>query len=537
MYRKWICTLLAALTLSGLTIPAFAQSDGTEGMEGGPPVIAVGDPGDPVDAPAEEEPADAAVDETPEDTVVDETPEDVPPEPEKDGGDAAVDAAPSEAAGFDFAPGGIGVTLDGPLDQFSRFYFFATGGGMYDNHYFYAPSLGLQRFDLFDDQGNGEYVKVRDDLPSQINVYPGTELVLELDPAYDISIDSGEMVRNSYYLGDLDNGEWGIAERIVNVIAPESGSMTVSIVPSAKALPREIPLTQYGGGLDGGFECALVRDETSFGHWSYFETDENGVDHGTIFTGTILCFELKHGYTIEVLKGGKVIRTGSFPYPTLDHTMPSVDIQVDENAKEFVYAIVKKGEHFTIPDGASEPGTGSAASTGGLFTDVAAGVWYADPIERAYSSGIVKGVTDSTFNPNGATTRGQTVTMLYRAMGSPSAGTVFADTTGEVGSAAGWAAGQGVVNGVSSTAFSPNSSVTREQLVTMLYRMAGSPSADTSILTSYTDGGSVQSYAQSAVAWAVSAGLLTGYGDGTIRPAGAATRAEVCALIMRYLGA
>ena len=223
MYRKWICTLLAALTLSGLTIPAFAQSDGAEGMEGGPPVIAVGDPGDPVDAPAEEEPADAAV-----------------------------DAAPSETAGFDFAPGGIGVTLDGPLDQFVRFYFFATGGGMYDNHYFYAPSLGLQRFDLFDDQGNGEYVKVRDDLPSQINVYPGTELVLELDPAYDISIDSGKMVRNSYYLGDLDNGEWGIAERIVNVIAPESGSMTVSIVPSAKALPREIPLTQYGGGHRGG---------------------------------------------------------------------------------------------------------------------------------------------------------------------------------------------------------------------------------------------------------------------------------------------
>ncbi len=62
------------------------------------------------------------------------------------------------------------------------------------------------------------------------------------------------------------------------------------------------------------------------------------------------------------------------------------------------------------------------------------------------------------------------------------------------------------------------------------------PAADASLLASCADGGSVQGYARNAVAWAISNGLLTGYGDGTIRPGSAATRAEVCALVMRYLG-
>ena len=174
---------------------------------------------------------------------------------------------------------------------------------------------------------------------------------------------------------------------------------------------------------------------------------------------------------------------------------------------------------------------------GGIFTDVEAGAWYEDAVMQAYERGIVKGVTDSTFAPNGTTTRGQTVTMLYRAMGSPGGANVFSDTSGEVGSAAGWASASGVTNGVSATAFAPEASITREQLVTMLYRLAGSPAADTAVLGSYTDGGSVQGYARSAVAWALGKGLLTGYGDGTIRPAATATRAEVCALIVRYLGA
>ena len=205
-----------------------------------------------------------------------------------------------------------------------------------------------------------------------------------------------------------------------------------------------------------------------------------------------------------------------------------VTVRADLGAKKLVMAAVKKDKTFTPPE---------ERDTSVVFTDVASGAWYESQVMSAYEKGIVKGVTENTFSPNGTTTRGQTVTMLYRAMGSPGGANVFSDTTGEVGSAAGWAASAGVTTGTTAATFSPNSAVTREQLVTMLYRLAGSPAASAASLTSYTDGGEVQGYAKDAVAWAIGNGLLTGYGDGSLKPGATATRAEVCALIMRYLGA
>ena len=93
-----------------------------------------------------------------------------------------------------------------------------------------------------------------------------------------------------------------------------------------------------------------------------------------------------------------------------------------------------------------------------------------------------------------------------------------------------------MTTGATETTFAPNAYVTREQLVTMLYRLTGSPAVNTDeALKQYGDGASVQSYARDAVVWALSTGLLNGYTDMTIHPAGYATRAEVCALIMRYL--
>ncbi len=171
------------------------------------------------------------------------------------------------------------------------------------------------------------------------------------------------------------------------------------------------------------------------------------------------------------------------------------------------------------------------------FTDVPEGSWYRDVIKSAFEQGIVKGVSDTEFDPDGVTTRGQAVTMLYRAMGSPGGTPVFSDTSGEVAVAAGWAAGEGVTTGATPTTFEPNARISRQQLVTMLYRLAGSPDvAKASSLDQFTDAGKVQDYARDAVCWAIGKGLLTGNGDGTLRPEGSATRAEVCALITRYIG-
>ncbi len=170
------------------------------------------------------------------------------------------------------------------------------------------------------------------------------------------------------------------------------------------------------------------------------------------------------------------------------------------------------------------------------FGDVASSSWYYADVMAAYGAGIVKGQTETSFGPNATASRGQVVTMLYRLEGSPAApvAAAFTDLTQEYyRDAVNWAAANKVVSGTSDTTFSPNSSITREQLAAMLYRLAGSPSVNGS-LSKFSDGPSVQSYARDAMVWAVDRGIVKGNSDGTLKPASSATRAEVCAMLMRY---
>lgn len=525
MMKKWLSFLLAVTMVLALSVPALAEgapeppaviAPGTDGVSDAD--IGVPDPAEPV--PAEEP----------------EAVEEPAPAEEPEGEDYGTESIA--------ATGGVTTKIVGPTDKIIRFYYYTTGGAMYDNPYFYRPSVGLQFFELWDEQGNGQYIDKGKSLPSTLSIYPGTELILEVDPAYDVTISSGKIVRNSFYLGTV-NGESGIEERVVNIIAPSSGSMTITIAPATKALPYEVPMTMYGGGLQGdGFLCALVGDETSFGQWSYFEPDKYGTEHGTIYTGTKLCFQLRSGYTIQVIKGGKVVRVGGFFYPTNITDCVGVDIQVDDNATEFVFAILKQGEKFdpnnykTLVD-LNKFRNGSTSSTPTPFTDVPSGAWYANDVERAYALGVIQGVSENTFNPGAAITRGQTVTMLYRAKGSPKgASGAFSDISDtETASAASWAAAQGIVKGVGGRSFDPASSLTREQFVAILYRMAGSPAAGKDVLGQFKDGNQTSSYAVPAMNWALNNGVLSGYGDGIIQPKGLATRAEVCALLMRFTGA
>ena len=136
------------------------------------------------------------------------------------------------------------------------------------------------------------------------------------------------------------------------------------------------------------------------------------------------------------------------------------------------------------------------------------------------------GSTASTFAPNDAMTRAMVWTVLGRMSGENVEG-----GSPWYALAQAWAVSDGVSDGTE-----PNSSITREQLVTMLYRQAGSPEVGVSelaLLGRFTDGESVSSWAEEAMAWAVSQGVLTGDGD-LLNPQAAATRAQVAAILARY---
>ena len=194
---------------------------------------------------------------------------------------------------------------------------------------------------------------------------------------------------------------------------------------------------------------------------------------------------------------------------------------------------------FTMPNGQVTV-TVTFAETPLPFTDVTEGDWFYDAVRYAYETGLMDGVGDSLFAPNSETTRAQLVTILYRLAGQPAVSGDLPFTDVENGTwytdAVAWAAENGIVNGTTDTTFAPGDDITREQLVTVLYRYAESKGYDVSAsadLSGYPDAGQVQDYAQPAMAWAVAEGIVEGV-DGNLNPAGNATRAQIATILMRF---
>ena len=178
-----------------------------------------------------------------------------------------------------------------------------------------------------------------------------------------------------------------------------------------------------------------------------------------------------------------------------------------------------------------------------LFTDVPAGTWYADGISYVVKKGIMTGIGNSRFAPNDATTRAMVVTILYRMEGEPytSKAAGFSDVSSGAWykNAVNWAAAAGIVKGTSSSTFSPNDSITREQLTTMLYRYAAKSGYNLShegalVLTGCPDGNQVSAYAHDAMTWAYARGIINGTDNNMILPRGTATRAQLATILLRF---
>lgn len=186
------------------------------------------------------------------------------------------------------------------------------------------------------------------------------------------------------------------------------------------------------------------------------------------------------------------------------------------------------------------PGTALAAGEN-PFTDVPASHWAYDDITYVYENDLMNGTDGSLFSPESTTTRAQVVTVLYRLAGQPAADweNPFWDVPASAWfhDAVTWAWENDITGGVSSTHFGAGNAVTREQLATFLYRYAQDQGYDTSAradLSGYSDAGLVSSYATEALSWANATGLITGTTGTTLSPQGSATRAQVATILSRF---
>ena len=194
------------------------------------------------------------------------------------------------------------------------------------------------------------------------------------------------------------------------------------------------------------------------------------------------------------------------------------------------------------PGKPSTPTTPDKPTDGFKFTDVSRNDWFYGDVSYVYENGIMDGVSAETFAPNATLTRGMIVTILYRMENKPAVtgASKFTDVDANewYGAPVAWAAENGIVTGYSETTFGPNDPVTREQLAAILYRYAVYKGMSAVTLeqnpSRFTDADQISAYAVPAMNWAVGKGLING-ADGKLSPKASATRAQVAAIIHRYL--
>lgn len=174
------------------------------------------------------------------------------------------------------------------------------------------------------------------------------------------------------------------------------------------------------------------------------------------------------------------------------------------------------------------------------FADVAKGSWYYEGVRYAYENGLMSGTGEGTFSPDLPTSRGMLVTILYRLAGSPAAGSAsFTDVAQGQWYADGvaWASANGVVSGYPDGSFRPNDTITREQMAAILYqyaRIQGKLDDSRADLSIFSDLDSLSAYAKEPMSWAVAQGLFSGVSADTLAPGGSTTRAQAAVILTAF---
>ena len=298
---------------------------------------------------------------------------------------------------------------------------------------------------------------------------------------------------------------------------------------------------------DGDYEVRIAATDSAFaseavqvhvspytGRFSY-EISTSVGDHGTIsvdryategdkVTITVSPDDAYKLDDLSVTAHGKDVELTDNGDGTYSFTMPSGDVKIT--------ATFAEDPDWTEPE---EPAT----DVSDIFIDIAPNAWYKDAVQYAYDNGLMTGVIDTEFAPEATTTRAMIVSILARLENVTSAEAAgFADVSADdwYATAVNWAASAGVVSGTGDGNFSPNAAITREQLAAMLMNYSAWKGEDVSAradLSAYSDQPST--WAEETMSWAVAEGLISGVTADQLQPQASATRAQVAAILQRFL--
>lgn len=247
-----------------------------------------------------------------------------------------------------------------------------------------------------------------------------------------------------------------------------------------------------------------------------------GIKEGSVITvqdssGKTLCSATALGSMSSVIFSSADIKEGETYTVLVDGTsVGTAEAKLGTTDSSSSMSTFKPGQ-------GGQPNQNGSQTTVGSFKDVPQNSWFASAVQYVTSNSLMNGTSTTAFSPSATMSRGMLMTVLARYAGeSTEGGTVWYEK------GMNWAKSKGISDGSA-----PNANITREQLAAMLYRYAGEPDGAAD-LSAYTDAGSVSAYAEKAVQWCVKNGILTGKTSSTLAPKATATRAECAAMLQRF---
>ena len=358
-------------------------------------------------------------------------------------------------------------------------------------------------------------------------------------------------------LSGLNKGVTGVTlstDTIASICKTEATGVTIKLPSAELRVDRQTlaAVTEQAAGS----KIRLVVEPDGTARSTMTAAQRSALD-GMRNAAVLEAYFVSDGTRIHDFKGGSVEL--SIPYRAdgairawflkEDGTREPVSARYD---KENAQLILHHFSHYVIEELDSSAAYTVCAKDNscplGAFGDLTAAAWYHDGVHYCLENGLMQGVSTAKFLPDGSTTRAQLVTILWRLEGNPApvSAAGFSDVADGAWYAVAvrWAAGCGVVKGYDNGCFGPNDAVTREQMVTILYRYAQYKGYDVSIgedtnILSFNDALTVSEYAIPAMQWACGSGMVNGIaqeGEMFLAPKDTTTRAQIATLMMRFQG-